>query len=176
MIPRGHVHSFMRDRSSIWRRVTVAAGTGPRGAIITDNCGRLTPRGFLLSMLYAEYISWHWCSGHERTGAIRCSLREREEEKSEDQRSTGPLTGRVYGQFDKSLLLEREPPLRIKDRLDRLLSQVVFKWFWEGEERGWALEGIFFFYFSNLKGYLDLYELCRRWDSKYKENNNSLFS
>ena len=143
MIPWSHVHSFMRDRSSIWRRVTVAAETGPREAIITDNCGRLTPRptrGSLLSMLYAVYISWHWCSGREqydrKGGRKKARIRGRPVVWPVvfTDNSTQAFFTKENHQTDKGS--SRSSPL-----------QIVSKWFWEREERGWTLEGIFFLNF-----------------------------
>ena len=95
MIPWGHVHSFMRDRSSIWRRITVAARTGPHEAIITDNCGWLTPcptRGSPYPRSRCVSCLVHVGSSHKWTGAIRqqdvCGKRKKKKPRPEVDQSS----------------------------------------------------------------------------------------
>lgn len=68
----GHVHSFMRDRSSIWRRITVAARTGLARLSLLIIAVGLTPRPTRGSPYpRASRVSCTAGSSRKWTGAIR---------------------------------------------------------------------------------------------------------
>lgn len=68
----GHVHSFMRDRSSIWRRITVAARTGLARLSLLIIAVGLTPRPTRGSPYpRASRVSCLVGSSRKWTGAIR---------------------------------------------------------------------------------------------------------
>lgn len=82
----------MRDRSSIWRRITVPAR--PCGSIITDNCGWLTPRptrGSPLSLVFLySSTADRATNGREQYDSRMSAGKGRT--KTGDQRSTSPAS------------------------------------------------------------------------------------